>query len=241
MIIQDVDSLVCDLPALEELSVNLQNRYGLQLRDNFNVEEVKHFVDYVGRRLLQYQYTFFYEHLLELPKEAFEVRHEKLTKYQNKINNTVDDFHRFILRVQAPKIKNEFKKENQGPDSLENVDWNFAVSFLNIFDLSNFGYINTEDLKFTNPQASFFGRSVAALIVQDYINFHHRDVVKRNFNLIRLDKPEYAKSATDVIQKQRDLCLTRQETIDWLKAIKCRKTGKDLTILLDKDFDLVSA
>lgn len=238
MIIQDVDSLECNLPALEEVVPNVEKRYGIQLKSNFNVDEVKEFVAEVGKRLLQYQFSFFYEYQLELPKDSFEVIHEHLKGYENKINNTTDDFHRFIFRVKVPEIMNEFKKQNKGPDKLENIDWNFAVTFLNVFDLKNFGYINTEDLSFTNAQASFYGRSVVALLVQDYVKTINPALASRNFNLIKCDAdPKIRKSTEDVMKKQRDLSLTREQTLDLLKSVKCRKTGKDLTVLLDKNYD----
>jgi hypothetical protein len=241
MIIQDVDSLETTLPPLEEIVPNLNNRYGLQLKSNFNVDEVKEMVADVGKRLLQYQFAFFYEYQLELPKGSYEVIHEHLKGFENKINGTTDDFHRFIFRVKVPEIVNQYKKENKGPAKLENIDWNFAISFLNVFEMKNFGYINTEDLAFTDPAASFFGRSVVALLVQDYVRFNQPALASRNFNLIKCDEPKLAKSAEDIIKKQRDLCLNRNETIELLRGIKCRKTGKDLTVLLDKDYDYFTA
>ena len=241
MIVQDVDNLECNLKPLEELEINLDKRFGLQLKSNFNVDDVKHFVEYVGKRLLQYQFSFFYEYQLELPKDSFEVHHELIKGIENKINNTTDDFNRFILQVKADKIINEFKKDNNGPDSLENIDWNFALSFINVFGLKNFGYINTEDLSFTDEKASFFGRSITAVLVQNYVKVHHQDRAEKMFNLITLGDEAHSGDAKQVLEKQRDICLSRQDAIDLLGSIKCRKTGKDLSVLLEKDYDYFTA
>lgn len=237
-IVENVNDLECDLVPLEKIKPDLKNRHLLTLKDNFNVKEVEHFVEWVGQRLFSYQFATFYEYGLQLDKSECTVSHELFKDYDNRITGEKEDFYRFSYQVKT-SIENKHQSVNNGPDKLENVEWNFSVSFINIDNLPKIAFINTEDLSFKQKEACFYGRSVVALLVQDYVKKHHSDMARRNFEIINADDPQYAKAAEELMKKQRDLCLTRAETQNLLKSIKCVETKKDFSLLTEDDYSLV--
>ena len=131
MIVENVNDLECDLVPLDKIKVNLNNRHLLTLKDNFNVKEVEHFVEWIGQRLFSYQFATFYEYKLELQKAECTVSHELFKDYDNRITNEKEDFYRFSFQVKT-SIENKHQIVNKGPDKLENVEWNFSISFINI-------------------------------------------------------------------------------------------------------------
>jgi len=237
MIVENVNDLECDLVPLDKIKPNLNNRHLLTLKDNFNVKEVEHFVEWVGQRLFQYQFATFYEYALELKKTECTVSHELFKDYDNRITNKKEDFYRFSYQVKT-SIENKHQDVNKGPDKLDNVEWNFSISFINIDNLPKIGFINTEDLSFKQKEACFYGRSVVAYLVQEYVKKHHQDKARRNFEIIDADDPTYAEASKELMKKQRDLCLTRDETKNLLKSIKCVETKKDFSVLGGDAFSL---
>jgi len=237
MIVENVNDLECDLVPLDKIKVNLKNRHLLTLKDNFNVKEVEHFVEWVGQRLFSYQFATFYEYGIQLKKSECTVSHELFKDYDNRITNEKEDFYRFSYQVKT-SIENKHQSVNNGPDKLENVEWNFSVSFINIDNLSKIAFINTEDLSFKQKEACFFGRSIVAYLVQEYVKVHHQDKALRNFIIIDADAPENKVAAEELMKKQRDLCLTRDETKNLLKSIKCVETKKDFSVLATKGYSL---
>lgn len=234
--IKDYSNLECDLPALENLKIELQKRYLLKLRDDFNQSEVEQFVTHIATRLLAYQFGTFYDYILDVPKDTIQFSHEFVQGYTNQLaGDTKEDFHKFLLSVKT-SIKNKAPKKNNGAADLS-IDWVFSMAFINLFDLKKVGIINTEDLSFTDREACFYGRSVAAVLVQDFYN-NNRDIVERNFEVIKADDPANEKSVNELLSKQRDLCLTRSQTIEMLENKKCVMTGKPLSIILDPEFTL---
>lgn len=236
MAIKDYSNLECDLPALENLKITLDKRYLLKLRDDFNLAEVETFVRYVSTRLLAYQFGTFYDYILEVPASTVQFSHEFVQGYTNQLaGDKKEDFHKFLLSVKT-SIKNKIPKKNNGAADLS-IDWVFSMAFIDLFDLKKVAIINTEDLSFTDKEACFFGRSVGAVLVQDFYN-NNRDVIERNFEVIKADDPQNSKSVNELLSKQRDLCLTRTETIAMLDAKKCSVTGQPLSIILSPEFGL---
>lgn len=234
--IKDYSNLECDLAPLENLKIELGKRYLLKLRDDFNEAEVQHLITHVATRLLAYQFGTFYDYILEVPADTVQFSHEFVTGYTNQLaGDKKEDFHKFLLSVKT-SIKNKVPKINNGAADLS-IDWVFSMAFIDLFDLKKVGIINTEDLSFTDKDACFFGRSVAAVLIQDYYNTN-RDVIERNFEVIKADDPNNEKSVKELLSKQRDLCLTRSQTIELLEAKKCAVTKKPLSVILDPDFRL---
>lgn len=236
MAIKDYSNLECDLPALENLKISLDNRYLLKLRDDFNLAEVEKFVRYVSTRLLAYQFGTFYDYLLEVPESSIQFSNEFVQNYDNQLaGNKKEDFHKFLLSVKT-SIKNQIPAKNNGGPDLS-IDWVFSMAFINLFDLQKVAIINTEDLSFTDKESCFFGRSVTAVLVQNFYN-ENRDIVERNFEVIKAEDPANSKSVNELLSKQRDICLTRAETIALLDARKCLVTGKPLSTILSPEFGL---
>lgn len=234
--IKDYSNLECDLPPLENLKIQLQQRYLLKLRDDFNPSEVEQFVTYMATRLLAYQFGTFYDYILEVPANTAQFSHEFVQGYTNQLaGDKKEDFHKFLYSVKT-QVKNAATKQNNGAADLS-IDWVFSMAFIDLFDLKKVGIINTEDLSFTDREACFYGRSVAAVLVQNFYDAH-RDIVERNFEVIKADDPINAKSVTELLSKQRDLCLTRSQTIDILNNKKDVLTGTPLSIILDPEFSL---
>lgn len=238
MIVDNTENLECTLPALEEVVPDLANRYFLSLKSGANRDEVLHMVRWVGERLLAYQFGTYYEYLIQVDGNSLSTDVEDFKDHENRINNTKEDFSRFNFRFKGD-IKNEFKKQNNGPDKLENIDWVFSKAYVNVYDLPKVELINTEDLTFNNEACNFFGRSMHRLFLQEYIKFFP-EKVKRNFEINSSDDPRYVESMTKLVSEMRNLSLSREESIKVLKNIKCLKSGKDLSVLLEKDFTIVA-
>lgn len=236
--IKDYSNLSCNLVPLEKIKIELSNRYLLKLRDDFNPTEVQDFVTHVATRLLAYQFGTFYDYILEVPKDTVQFSTEFVQGYTNQLaGDRIEDFHKFLLSVKT-SIKNKIPKKNAGAADLS-IDWVFSMAFIDLFDLKKVAIINTEDLSFTDTEACFFGRSVMAVLVQDYYN-SRRDIVERNFEVIKADDPANTKSVNELLSKQRDICLTRSQTIELLENKKCLVTGKPLSVILSPDFSLTA-
>lgn len=234
--IKDYSNLECDLPPLENLKIELQKRYLLKLRDDFNPSEVEQFITYMATRLLAYQFGTFYDYILEVPANTMQFSHEFVQGYTNQLaGDKKEDFHKFLYSVKT-QIKNKAPKKNNGAADLS-IDWVFSMAFIDLFDLKKVGILNTEDLSFTDKEACFFGRSVAAVLVQNFYD-SHRDIMERNFEVIKADDPANSKSVMELLSKQRDLCLTRSQTIALLEAKKDVLTGTPLSVILDPEFSL---
>jgi hypothetical protein len=187
--------------------------------------------------LLAYQFGTFYDYILEVPADTIQFNHEFVQGYTNQLaGDKKEDFHKFLLSVKT-STKNKAPKKNNGAAELS-IDWVFSMAFIDLFDLKKVCIINTEDLSFTDKEACFYGRSVASILVQDFYN-NNRDIIERNFEVIKADDPANTKSVNELLSKQRDLCLTRAQTIELLEAKKCVITGKPLSVILDSEFSLV--
>ena len=234
MAIKDYSNLECDLPALENLKIELNNRYLLRLRDDFNPQEVQEFVEFLATRLLAYQFGTFYDYMLTVDSSAATFSHEFVQGYTNQLaGDKKEDFHKFLFSVKATE-KNKAPKQNNGAKELS-IDWVFSLAFIDLFDLNKVAIVNTEDLSFTDKEACFFGRSVIATLVQNFYN-QRRDIVERNFEVLKAEDPANSKSVNELLSKQRDLCLTRTQTIELLQAKKCVITGRPLSDILEMDF-----
>jgi hypothetical protein len=235
-LIKDYSNLECNLPALENLKIELSNRFLLKLRDDFNPAEVEEFHNYLATRLLAYQFGTFYDYLLEVPKSSIQFSHEFVQGYTNELaDNKKEDFHKFLLSVKTTE-KNAVPKINNGAKEIQ-IDWVFSMAFIDLFKLPKVGIINTEDLSFTDKEACFFGRSVIAVLVQNFYN-NRRDIIERNFEVIKADDPNNSSSVLELLGKQRDVCLSRSQTIEMLEAKKCAVTGRPLSDILDMEFSI---
>lgn len=229
-VVNDNTELDCTLPALEDVKVeNLDTRFFLKLKSNHNVDEVKNFLTDIGQRLLAYQFAKFYDYELTLPKSAYSVEHEYLQDFDNKEDDCKTSFHRFTFTVKT-SITNKYPKKNNGPASLDDVDWVMAMPFISILGLPDVAFINTEDLAFKQKDACFYGRSMVRLFIQNYIQ-NNKTLVQRNFEVIKASELEGPAKA--IIQKQRDLSLSREEAYDHLKAMTSLDTGNDFTAIAD--------
>jgi hypothetical protein len=206
------------------------------LRDDFNPAEVEEFHSYLATRLLAYQFGTFYDYLLEVPKSSIQFSHEFVQGYTNELaDNKKEDFHKFLLSVKTTE-KNAVPKINNGAKEIQ-IDWVFSMAFIDLFKLPKVGIINTEDLSFTDTEACFFGRSVIAVLVQNFYN-NRRDIIERNFEVIKADDPNNSSSVLELLGKQRDVCLSRSQTIEMLEAKKCAVTGRPLSDILDMEFSI---
>jgi hypothetical protein len=131
---------------------------------------------------------------------------------------------------------NPYSKENQGPASIDDLQYDFVVTFIDFPDVSRVGTINTEDLKFDNDLADFFGRSVYAVCLQNYSSLDHASEFKRNF--VAFEAKQHKATFEDIIKKQRDLFLTRDQTLEHLGNLTCRRTGMTGKALLDPNWSL---
>jgi hypothetical protein len=236
-LIKDYSQLECDLPALENLKIELSNRYLLKLRDDFNPKEVEEFQTYLATRLLAYQFGTFYDYLLEVPASAVQFSHEFVQGYTNELaDNKKEDFHKFLFSVKTTE-KNKIPKINNGAKEIQ-IDWVFSTAFIDLFKLNKVCIMNTEDLSFTDKEACFFGRSVISVLVQNFYN-NRRDVIERNFEVIKADDPANTSSVNELLSKQRDICLSRTATIEMLQNKKCAVSGRPLSDILDMEFSLV--
>lgn len=235
MILSNPDSLNLQLPPLEQVVPNLEKRYAFQLKDSFNMDEVKDFVKYVGTRHFAYQVLNYYEFIPELDSVQVETDHEVFANQDNQISGRKQDVHRFYCKIRG-KLVNPYSKENNGPKEISDLQYDFVVTFIDFPDVNRVGTINTEDLKFDNPLADFFGRSVFAVTIQDYAKFTNAMTFKRNFTAFPAE--QHKDTFEDIIKKQRDLFLTRDQTLDHLKNRVCRRTGQNGLALLDPQWSL---
>ena len=244
MIFEKLEEMKCTLkePDANE-PIDLKHVHFIQLKENYNKDEVLHFVEYVGKRLLQYQFTTFYDYNIEIPKGSLTTEYELQRDVENKLSNFNQDVHIFKLKCALGDVHNEFSGPiesggNGGADVIEGVEWVFRTVVIDMFDMRNLLYLNADDIPYEDDRASFYGRSMAAVFAQNYVQRDFPELVARNFRVIKGDDPEVSKTATEIIRKQRGRSLNREQTIAKLKELTCRKTGKSLECLLDKDYEL---
>jgi len=233
MIIKDASNLTCNLVPLEDLEVTLENRYMISLKSNFNEKEVKQYLRYMAVRLFHYQFGVFYEYKCPIEESDIVISSELLTSFENRINESVDDFYRFKCQIKTSG-KNMLPEINKGDAEYE-FDWSFTMNFINIYELKNVGYVNTEDLSYDQEEACFFGRSMGAIFMQNFCK-QFPEIVSRNFTILKLEAEENKESADKILKLQRDVCLTREAAIDNLQGVKGKLNGFEFKELLTKEF-----
>lgn len=242
MPICDYEKLTPDLEPLENVKINLEGIHLLQLKANFNQEEVQHFVNFIGSRVYAYQVLRFLDFLPKKGGGTITENVELVTGYTNQINKEAGlpdngDFYKFTLSIKD-QIDNKFTSVNNGEAKIQ-VDWVFSCAFIDLTELKQVIHFNQEDLPFKEAQGCYFGRSVLAVLMQEY-HALHKDTMLRNFNILTpQNNPVLAKAAIEHLSKQRDLKLNRQETIEHLGSLKCVASGKVGTDILKEDFSLV--
>lgn len=236
------EKLTPDLEPLEEVKIDLNGINLLQLKDNFNQEEVQHFVDFLGRRIYAYQVLRFLDFLPNHSPDKIKPNAELIKDYTNKINEEAglpakQDFWKFTLSIKDSLV-NKFKAINNGEDNVQ-VDWVFSCVFLTLTELQNVLLFNQEDLPFKEAEGCYFGRSVLARLIQEYFD-QHREIMMRNFNILQpSNNPVLAAAAKEHLSKQRDIKCKRAQTEAHLASLKCQKTGKTGMEILKAEFDVV--
>jgi hypothetical protein len=208
----------------------------LSLRDNFNEEEVLHFVRWVGERLFTYQFGHFYEFIPTIMKTSISSNSEYLKDFENRINNSTESFHRFECAI-ACDIDNTIPQVNNGEEKVS-PDWRLHFNFINLLNLPKVCVVNTDDIPFETPGAAIYLRSVLAELIREYGSKHFKELFRRNFEVIACNDPRYEASARELIAKVQDLSLTREQTQDLLKNMKCRLTGTSFSEIGKKDFTI---
>lgn len=231
------------LEPLDQVKIDLNGIKLLQLRSDFNQDEVQgHFMPFVAKRMYAYQVLRFLDFYPEHKQDIFSTNTELIENHTSQINKEAGlpekiDFWKFTASIKDT-IKNDFKKINNGEDSIS-VDWMLSCCFLQLTELKDVLLVNQEDLPFKEEEMCYFGRSVLAVVLQEYIT-QHRDIAMKNFNiLIPADDPKLAAATTEHLQKQRDIHLKREGTLKHLQSLKCQKTGKTGLEILKADFDIL--
>lgn len=243
MAIHPYDQGTPDLEPLDKVKINLDGVKLLQLRSDFNQEDVEgHFIPYVAKRMYAYQVLRFLDFFPEHKADLFNTNTELIEDHTSQINKEAGlpekiDFWKFTASLKDT-IKNDFKSVNNGEDSIS-VDWMLSCCFLQLTELKDVLLINQEDLPFKEKEMCYFGRSVFAVVCQEYID-QHRDKAMANFNILKpADDPKLAAATIEHLSKQRDIHLKRDKAIEHLKSLKCQKTGKTGLEILKSDFDIL--
>lgn len=241
--ILNYEKLTPDLEPLDKVKINLEGIKLLQLRSDFNQDEVQgHFIPFVAKRMYAYQVLRFLDFLPEHDKNIFSTNTELIEDHTSQINKEAGlpekiDFYKFTASIKDT-LKNDFKKINNGEDSIS-VDWMLSCCFLQLTELKDVLLVNQEDLPFKEADGCYFGRSVLAVVIQEYIT-QYKDIAMKNFNImVPANDPKLAAAATEHLQKQRDIHLKRNEALDHLKSLKCQRTGKTGLDILKLDFDVL--
>jgi hypothetical protein len=231
------------LEPLDQVKIDLNGVKLLQLRSDFNQDEVQgHFIPYVAKRMYAYQVLRFLDFYPEHKEDIFTTNTELIEDHTSQINKEAGlpekiDFWKFTASIKDT-IKNDFKAVNNGEESIS-VDWMLSCCFLQLTELKDVLLVNQEDLPFKEEEMCYFGRSVLAVVLQEYIT-QHRDIAMKNFNImVPAEDPKLAAAATEHLQKQRDIHLKRDGAIAHLKSLKCQKTGKDGLEILKGDFEVL--
>ena len=243
MPIMNYENLTPDLEPLDKIKINLEGIKLLQLRSDFNQEEVEgHFIPFVAKRMYAYQVLRFLDFFPEHKSDLFSTNTELIEDHTSQINKEAGlpekiDFWKFTASLKDT-IKNDFKSVNNGEESIT-VDWMLSCCFLQLTELKDVLLVNQEDLPFKEADGCYFGRSVLAVVIQEYIS-QYKSIAMKNFNiLVPADDPKLAAATTEHLQKQRDIHLKREQALEHLKSLTCRKTGKTGLEILNKDFDVL--
>lgn len=189
-----------------------------------------------------YQVLRFLDFFPEHKQDIFTTAVELIEDHTSQINKEAGlpekiDFWKFTASIKDT-IQNDYKAINNGEESIS-VDWMLSCCFLQLTELKDVLLVNQEDLPFKEDEMCYFGRSVLAVVLQEYYN-HHRDIAMKNFNiLVPADDPKLAAAATEHLQKQRDIHLKRNEAIKHLDSLKCQKSGKSGLEILKSDFEVL--
>ncbi len=229
MPILNYENLTPDLEPLDKVQIDLKGVHLLQLKSNFNQDEVEgHFIPFLAERMYAYQVLRFLDFIPEHAKDIFKTNTELIEDHTSQINKEAGlpekiDFYKFTASIKDT-LKNDYKSVNNGEDSIS-VDWMLSCCFLDLTHLKNVLLVNQEDLPFKEKEGSYFGRSVLALCLQEYFS-QHKDIMLKNFNILTpADEPTLAAAAEEHLKKQRDIHLKREEALAHLKTLKCQKTG----------------
>jgi hypothetical protein len=189
-----------------------------------------------------YQVLRFLDFFPEHAENIFTTNTELIEDHTSQINKEAGlpekiDFWKFTASIKDT-IKNDFKAVNNGEESIS-VDWMLSCCFLQLTELKDVLLVNQEDLPFKEEEMCYFGRSVLAVVLQEYIT-RHRDIAMKNFNiLVPAEDPKLAAAATEHLQKQRDIHLKRNEALLHLQSLKCQKSGKSGLEILKDEFDVL--
>ena len=244
MPILNYENLDPDLEPLDKVKINLDGIKLLQLRSDFNEEEVRnHFVPFVAKRMYAYQVLRFLNFLPEHSEDVFSTNAELIENHTSQINKEAGlpekiDFWKFQASLKDT-IKNDYKSINNGEESIS-VDWMLSCCFLQLTDLKDVLLVNQEDLPFKQKEGSYFGRSVLAVILQEYV-MQHPTLAMKNFNILNvITEDNKIKVATEEhLKKQRDIHLKREQALEHLKELKCERTGNTGLEILKADFDIL--
>lgn len=241
--ILNYERLTPDLEPLDKVKINLEGIKLLQLRSDFNQDEVeKHFIPWVAKRMYAYQVLRFLDFFPQHKSDIFTTNTELIENHTSQINKEAGlpekiDFYKFTAGIKDT-IKNDYKKINNGEESIS-VDWMLSCCFLQLTELKDVLLVNQEDLPFKEADGCYFGRSVLAVVLQEYM-MQHRDIAMKNFNiLVPAEDPKLAAATTEHLSKQRDIHLKRDAALDHLKSLTCQKTGQNGLAILKGDFDVL--
>lgn len=243
MPILNYERLTPDLEPLDQVKIDLEGIKFLQLRSDFNQSEVEgHFIPYVAQRMYAYQVLRFLDFFPEHAQNIFSTNTELIEDHTSQINKEAGlpekiDFYKFTASIKD-SIKNDYKKVNNGEDSIS-VDWMLSCCFLQLTDLKDVLLVNQEDLPFKEAEGCYFGRSVLAVVIQQYIQ-DFRDIAMKNFNIMVPAKdPKLAAAATEHLSKQRDIHLKRDAALAHLGSLTCQKSGLTGSEILKEEFTVL--
>tara|TARA_R100001086_G_scaffold233366_1_gene155002 strand:- start:60 stop:800 length:741 start_codon:yes stop_codon:yes gene_type:complete len=245
MPILNYENLTPDLEPLDKVKINLEGIKLLQLRSDFNQDEVEgHFIPFVAKRMYAYQVLRFLDFLPEHKSDIFSTNSELIEDHTSQINKEAGlpekiDFWKFTASIKDT-LKNDYKKVNNGEDSIS-VDWMLSCCFLQLTELKDVLLVNQEDLPFKEQDGCYFGRSVLAVVIQEYIS-NFSDIAMKNFNILEVENEDskIQNATVEHLSKQRDIHLKRDQALDHLKSLKCQKTGKTGLDILSTDFEILT-
>lgn len=243
MPILNYETLTPNLEPLDKVKIDLTGVNMLELKSNFNEDEVReHFVPFIAERLLAYQVLRFLDFIPEFDSKLFTTNSELIENHTSQINKDAGlpekiDFYKFTASLKDT-LKNEFKSINNGEESIS-VDWMLSCCFLDLTHLPKVLLVNQEDLPFKEEEGSYYGRSILALCIQEYYA-QHKDIMLKNFNILQpANDPTLAAAAEDHLKKQRDIALRREEAREHLSKLKCQKTGRTGLDILSEGFTVL--
>lgn len=246
MPIKNYESLTPDLKPLDQIkgTINLEGIKLLQLRSDFNQDEIMNvFIPFVANRMYAYQVLRFLDFLPEHSENVFTTNAELIENHVSKINEEAGlpskiDFWKFTAAIKD-SIQNDYSKVNNGEKQIS-VDWMLSCCFLQLTELKDVLLVNQEDLPFKEEDGSYFGRSVLAVVLQEFVT-QHKDIALKNFNILNVAKEDIKiqQATIEHLEKQRDIHLKREETLVHLGKLKCQKTGRTGLDILKPDFTVL--